>query len=466
LTPGEVAVVDRWRDDEPIDELIARVRCDRGKSQQSLAADIARASGDPRVTREYVSRWENRKRIPTPYWRAHLGNVLGVPLDVLDRAAAVARARRATDQRPTVVPMAPPMATTRSHGSSRTLEETLDHWDELMRRRNFLGGAGAIAATTVFSGGVPAAAAALPPVLDRPEAFETCARLTATYRQMDNLLGPAAVYGQVLDHHKRLFSWLDQARIETDRQRLGELVADSGDLLAWLCCDMDRRDQAAVLYRQAAEAARDLGDVSRQAYLVGRMSSNLLELRRPDQGLLFAEAADDIAGTAATPIVRSWLAMIHAQAQASQGNESACHRDLERAAGLLDRAAGEPRDDYIAFWDTARLHRSSGRALLRLGENKATAVGEGRRAIDEALGMWPQSAVRDSAGLLTAAASARLAQGDVPETARLAGRAFEIASRTGSIRVLRDVSEMRVRLRPYRHTRAVRELDERLLTSR
>ncbi|HEX6468446.1 MAG TPA: helix-turn-helix transcriptional regulator [Streptosporangiaceae bacterium] len=462
-------MVDEWRDDEPVDELIARVRIAQGKSQQSLADDVARVSGDTRITREYVSRWENAKRIPTPYWREHVGEVLGVPRDVLDRAAAVARTRRVAAQIQTAAPMAPIMATVLSDEASRTLEETLDYWDELMRRRNFLGGAGAIAATSVLAGGMPAAAAALPPVSDRPEVFATCARLIATYRQMDMLLGPSAVYAQVADHHRRLSAWLAQARAEADRRRLGELVTDSGDLLGWLCVDLDRRDQAAVLYRQAAQAAAEIEDVNRQAYMVGRMSSTLYNSGRHDQmkyALALAEAAEGIAGTAATPIVRSWLAMTRAEAHAGQADESACRASLERAAKLLDRAKDEPRDDYVAFWGDVYMRRSIGRTLLKLGEKKASAVGEGSRAIEEAMAMWPEAAVRDSASVLTSAASARLAQGDITETSRLTGRAFEIASRTGSSRLLRDITKLRTRMRPYRHTRAVRELDEKLLTSR
>jgi transcriptional regulator with XRE-family HTH domain len=461
-----LAVIDEWRNDEPIDELIARVRVDRGKSQLSLAEDVARVSGDPRVTREYVSRWENRKRIPTPYWRDHLGQVLGIPRDVLDRAAAVARTRRAAAQQQATSPPAPAMATAPSDDSSPTLEETLELWDELMRRRNLLGGAGAIAATTLLSGGVPAAAASLPPVSDRPQLFEACARLTATYRQMDNLLGPSAVYEQVREHHQRMSAWLQQARTQTERRLLGELVTDSGELLAWLCSDLDRRDQAAVLYRQAAETAREIGDVSRQAYLVGRFSSSLTYAGRPDQALPIADGAEQIAGTAAAPVVRSWLAQSRSYVHAHLGDERASRLDLERAARLLDRAAGEPREDYIAFYRDAHLHRASGRALLKLGERKAGTVGEGRRAIDRALGMWPQTEVRSSATVLTLAASARIAQGDVPEAARLTGRAFDVASRAGSPRILRDITDLRTRLRPHRHTRAVRELDERLLTSR
>jgi transcriptional regulator with XRE-family HTH domain len=457
-------VADQWRDDEPIDEVIARVRIDRGKSQLALAEDIARVSGDPRVTREYVSRWENRKRIPTPYWREHLGQVLGIPGDVLDRAAAVARMRRAAGRRPTVTVMAPVMATTHGDDSSRTLEETLDLWDELMRRRNFLGGAGTIAATTLLPGGMSAAAPSLPAVAGRAELFDTCARLTASYRRLNQLLGHSAVYGQVMDHHGRLSAWFEHAR-PADRQRLGELVTDSGDLAAWLCFDLERYEDAAVLYRQAAGAAKEVGDVSRQAYLVGRMSRTLSNSGRLDQAIVIADGAERIADVKATWTVRSWLAATRAYAHAEQGDERACRANLERAAGLLDRADGEPRDDYIAFYGEAHLHKWSGYALLKLGETNAAAIVEARRAMDRALAAWPTSNVLDSAEAFMAAASARLAQGDISETARLTGRAFDVASRTRSPRLLRQVSDLRVRLRPYRHTRAVRELDERLLTN-
>jgi hypothetical protein len=54
----------------------------------ALADLLAEASGNDSATRECVSRWENGKHIPTPYWRRHLSSVL-------DRAAAVAKTGRA-----------------------------------------------------------------------------------------------------------------------------------------------------------------------------------------------------------------------------------------------------------------------------------------------------------------------------------------------------------------------------------
>lgn len=87
-------MTDLWPDEEPIDQLIERVRTGQGKSQYTLAEDLAEASKNPSVTREYVARWENRKRIPTPYWRHHLHTTLGIPRGVLDKAAQVAKSRR------------------------------------------------------------------------------------------------------------------------------------------------------------------------------------------------------------------------------------------------------------------------------------------------------------------------------------------------------------------------------------
>ena len=74
----------------PIGRLMEGTRVSIGQSQYALAERLREASGNLSVTREYVARWENGRRIPAPYWRQHLSTVLGIPRDDLDRAAAVA----------------------------------------------------------------------------------------------------------------------------------------------------------------------------------------------------------------------------------------------------------------------------------------------------------------------------------------------------------------------------------------
>lgn len=305
----------------------------------------------------------------------------------------------------------------------------------------------------------------LSPAFGNPELYKTYAQLTQTYRALDNLLGPYTVYGQAADHHQRLTSWLHQAQNSQERKNLAELATDASDLLAWLCFDLERYDQAASLYQQAAGFARIHDDVSQQAYLVGRMSRTLSECERHDHALTFADEAVRLAGSKAAPSVRSWLAATRAYVHASLGNELACRSDLDTATALLspgNKGSTADKPDYISFYGPDHLHKWTGHSLLKLGERKATAVGEGRHAIDHAFDIWSRGAVRASAEVLTARAAARLAQREIPEAARLTGQAYGIATQTRSPRNMRHVWNLRRQLRPYRDTHAVRELDEQI----
>lgn len=78
--------------EEPIWELVRRVRKQRGLTQYQLADLLAELSRNASVSRDEVARWERGKRVPGPYWRRWLSAALGVPVDEL--AAAVRCGRR------------------------------------------------------------------------------------------------------------------------------------------------------------------------------------------------------------------------------------------------------------------------------------------------------------------------------------------------------------------------------------
>ncbi|MFC4079212.1 helix-turn-helix domain-containing protein [Amycolatopsis samaneae] len=81
-----------------IRSLLAERRMAKGWSQCDLAHELFALSGNSSVTREDISRWERGKRIPGPYWRHWLSDVLDMPCHTLDVAACVAREhRRARD---------------------------------------------------------------------------------------------------------------------------------------------------------------------------------------------------------------------------------------------------------------------------------------------------------------------------------------------------------------------------------
>ena len=83
-----------------IGELIIHLRGQHGLTQYELADQLAGVSGNDAVTREEVSRWERGKRIPGPYWRSWLSEVLGCPAERWESAAVAARrSRNIPDQR-------------------------------------------------------------------------------------------------------------------------------------------------------------------------------------------------------------------------------------------------------------------------------------------------------------------------------------------------------------------------------
>ena len=52
------------------------------------------AAGVATVSRHEISRWERGERIPSPFWLGWLSEVLGIPIDQLERATARSRDRR------------------------------------------------------------------------------------------------------------------------------------------------------------------------------------------------------------------------------------------------------------------------------------------------------------------------------------------------------------------------------------
>lgn len=78
----------------PIGEVIRQARLGRGLTQGQLAASLAKRSANESVTREQITRWERGSRIPSPYWRQWLGEVLGLDMAQLDRAAATTKLQR------------------------------------------------------------------------------------------------------------------------------------------------------------------------------------------------------------------------------------------------------------------------------------------------------------------------------------------------------------------------------------
>lgn len=82
------------KDYQRIGEMIKKRREEHGISQESFAKKLQQFAGTTTANRNIVSRWERGKRIPGPYWRAHISRATEIELATLERAARAARAAK------------------------------------------------------------------------------------------------------------------------------------------------------------------------------------------------------------------------------------------------------------------------------------------------------------------------------------------------------------------------------------
>lgn len=66
--------------------LVRELRESLGWSQSRLASEVCRSAGRDTIGREDVSRWENGRRTPGPFWLRHLASVLQIPRETLEDA--------------------------------------------------------------------------------------------------------------------------------------------------------------------------------------------------------------------------------------------------------------------------------------------------------------------------------------------------------------------------------------------
>jgi hypothetical protein len=295
-----------------------------------------------------------------------------------------------------------------------------------------------------------------------PEMAAACAAITENYRRLDAIAGPSAVYAQAASHQAWLASWAAQAAGPGWRQ-VARLHAEATILLAWLNFDLERYPQAVALYRECEHVADQLEDPDLRAFLTGRQARTLSECGRHDEALGVAEAARQLAAASACPGLKSWLAITRAYIHASRGEDYACLADIAAARAALSVPAPEAAPPYLSFYGESYLSKWEGRALLQLGSKRRDVIAGGRRAIDAALENWSPEDIRESGEVLAACASARRAQEEIPEAARLTAQAWRVATATSSPRIMRYVRQLRRDLAPWRDVDAVRELDDLIL---
>ncbi|WP_218037905.1 MULTISPECIES: helix-turn-helix transcriptional regulator [Streptomyces] len=448
----------------PFSHPLAYVRRSRGWTHQALVEVLARRVGMS-ANRQKAWRWEHRGVVPDEETQRALAEELGVPLD-----------RLRSDPWPGWLPAGDSAGLDEewtAAGCLRALELTTA--DALADHRGFpvlpAGAAAAMAGRlpppSPGGGSGPGGAAehgsAGPGTAgDAADGFagdlvRSLEQRLPLLRRLDDELGGGGVRAPADAELRTVTALLRQGRHGGGHtRRLLSVAAELGRIAGWAGVDAGYHAAAQRYFTVGLRAAHAAGDRLAAANLLKCMTLQLAECGRPDEALALAGTARRCAA-GGPGRVRAMLAVRHARAHALSGDRAACEKLLAEADGLMERAASEPCPGWAAYFDSAEYSAQVAFCHLLTGRHRLCD-----RRLTEALALQPPSRPRDGTTYRMWRAEAAVRLGEVDRACAELAEALPLVAGCSSARNRARLDSVRRLLRPYRTTRSVRALDERL----
>ncbi|MCO5972139.1 helix-turn-helix domain-containing protein [Actinoallomurus sp. WRP6H-15] len=393
---------------------LAHLRRRAGKSQRRLAEILCDLSGCPTVTRHEISRYERGRRTPR-YWLPYLARALDVSLEELERRANIAFGAQQPHPHP--------------HANS------------------FVHGLSEIDASVPQSGGATG----------RRIGPETVADLWARIHRLrlaDDVLAGGDLIGPAL---RELDAAVAMHRAGDFSEQVGRtLLAAIGELaqvVGWIASDAGLDRRAEEIYQLGIGAARETGDRTSAANLVGSLAYHRTNVGALEAGLDLAIAALEEAGRHAPPRAEALFWDRVAWAYAKTDQASLAIRALGRASEALSRHGGQDDPPYLYWVDESELRIMEARVHVELRRPlRAVPV------LTEVLGRYDDTHARELALYLSWLAVALTDANEPEEAARTARRMLELSADMPSERTVRRSQTVLTRLRPFRDVGEVRDL--------
>ncbi len=445
-----------------------------GLTQEQLAEHLAILAWERNgervgVDRAMISKWERGVRRPRRYYRDLLCLLYKVTPETLGfdrRSEPLASPSRAL-----------PSCPNREGLGSLTFRELLPLLFEALseelgphlfgcatldgvERRELLASLlGAAASAALPPSGAQALAAGQPEPLVRDGPVQSVRSITRHYRRLWASTPAKDLINPVLGHLRLTSGLLGATRSETDSVQLAAAAGETAMLAAWLAQD-SWNDVATRRHHQAALAFSErAGDDLLRAYTLADMSRWARTIGHGSEAVTQIERAQSLLPRNAPPACIIDLTGYEAMARASAHDPSAALDALQRAERILDRAGeqDEPPRPWVFPVNHSLLaaYRVSVAIRLKLPKIALPAL----QASLKRLGATP---TKPHVYTLSNAAYARTLSGEIEEACHLAGEALAIATQLEDQEGLERVRKVRGQMEPWRATKAVMELDDRL----
>lgn len=291
---------------------------------------------------------------------------------------------------------------------------------------------------------------------DEP-ALRYCEGMVNTLAQQDNVLGPQLTLYSTMGI-KQLAEQLAKAAPTTFKPRAISAYADITSLLGWLCFNMGNCHSAQYYYEEARAAAHDARNTELATYILCAMSQLATAQGRPRVGIDHAAAAAVWAEESRSPLAQGYATEVATVAYAAANQPDSFRRKLdEEYAFLHSLRPDEPRNPLWYFYDESSYWRTVGVCELTLQQPEAAL-----KALDKSLALVDPTHRHNKAIRQLHRAEAYVQQEEIPEAASIIGTVAAATAVGRSQHITERITNLRGLLIPWHHTKAVRELDERL----
>jgi hypothetical protein len=276
-------------------------------------------------------------------------------------------------------------------------------------------------------------------------------------KRQEDALGPQAVLHTVLAQRQLVDALLRECP-DSLRPRLLSVYSSMSTSVGGYFLDLGDAARGMHYKDQARAAAQEARNTELAIYALCTMSYYASLQGKAHTGIDLAAAAQNLTAQSDDHLLRACVAVEFGMAYAVDGQYGDCMAAFDRALDGLAIAEGQRSSESPVYWFHEGLVASlQSDCLLRLGRPAAAAA-----SAERGLQLFDTSLISDMAFCTLHLGTARLRCGEVEEAARVIGDGAVLASQSPSVRLMREVRAARERLEPWRDTRAVRELDERV----
>ncbi|MBC9714089.1 helix-turn-helix transcriptional regulator [Streptomyces sp. TRM66268-LWL] len=328
--------------------------------------------------------------------------------------------------------------------------------DGSVERRNFLGGAVAVAAAPAVA--AFKAATTEPAAADGGPAA-TLRVVTGGYRRLDGTTPARQLVKPVLEHLELTQSLAKGVQDHAQRNRLAAVGSEVASLAGWLSWDMGDYGSARTWYGAAVKSARRSGQPLLAAYQLGSLAQFEAHAGNAQQGLSLAQSARKALGDRPPVIADAWLASVEALCHAAAGDAEASDDSLKTAIRFADRVTNDSTPwPWVFTFNESKVAATRVACGARLGRSDWISSAQ-----DSATAVLSSGHEKQRALLILDVASGHLASGRIDGAFALATGALEIGLRFRSGRIVERARALRRSYAtPRSLPRVVREFDDRL----